>query len=108
MLRREIIATGAVNYMINRGGIALLPRLTRGATVGIGDAATAWIEVDRDAEAEPLRHALLASGRPASEEQAALVEIEECLEAAARERLSGRKGAGASKALKEIRGRLKL
>ena len=29
VLRREIIATGAVNYLINRGGIALLPRLTR-------------------------------------------------------------------------------
>ena len=64
---------------------------------------SAWIEVDREAEAEALRQALLASGRAAAEEQAALVELEECLEAAARERLEGgkeRRGAeGAAGAL---------
>jgi glutamate dehydrogenase len=108
VLRREIIATGAVNYLVNRGGIALLPRLEGGAKVGIGEAVAAWIEADRDAEAEPLRHALLAAGRPAAEEQAALVEIEECLEAAARGRLEGKQGGGAKKALAEIRSRLKL
>ncbi len=107
VLRREIIATGAVNYLVNRAGIALLPRLTGGAKIGIGEAATAWIEVDREAEAEPLRHALLVAGRPAAEEQAALVELEECLEAAARERLEGRKD-GAKQALQEIRSRLRL
>jgi glutamate dehydrogenase len=108
VLRREIIATGAVNYLVNRGGIALLPRLTRGATVGLGEAASAWIEVDQDAGAEPLRQALLASSRPAAEEQAALLEIEEALETAARERLEGRKGGGAAEALGEIRRRLTL
>jgi glutamate dehydrogenase len=107
VLRREIIATGAVNYLVNRGGIALLPRLTAGATVGIGEAVTAWIEVDREAEAEALRQALLASGRAAAEEQLALVELEQCLEQAARERLEGRDG-GARKTLKEIRSRLSL
>ena len=69
---------------------------------------TAWIEVDRDASAPALREAVLASGRPADEEQAALLEIEDALEAAARERLEGKKGAGAKKALQEIRKRLKL
>jgi hypothetical protein len=64
--------------------------------------------VDREAEAQALRDALLASGRPAGEEQAALLEIEDALEAAARERLGGRKGAGAKKALREIRKRLRL
>ena len=49
VLRREIVATGAVNYLINRGGIALLPRLEQGAKNGIGEAVTAWIEVDREA-----------------------------------------------------------
>ncbi len=52
VLRREIIATGAVNYMINRGGISLLPRLEQGAKNGIGEAVTAWIEADREADAE--------------------------------------------------------
>jgi hypothetical protein len=83
VLRREIVATCAVNYLINRGGILLLPRLEQGAKHGIGDAVSAWIEIDREAEAQPLRDALLAAGRPASEEQAALVEIEDALEAAA-------------------------
>jgi glutamate dehydrogenase len=108
VLRREIVATGAVNYLVNRGGIALLPRLEQGATNGIGEAVTAWIEVDREAEAQSLREAVLSSGRPAGEEQAALVEVEDALEASARERLEGKKGAGAKGALQEIRKRLKL
>jgi glutamate dehydrogenase len=107
VLRREIVATAAVNYLINRGGIALLPRLEEGAKHGIGEAVAAWIEVDREAEAQPLREALVASGRPAGEEQAALLEIEDALEAAARERLGGSKAAGAKKALQEIRKRLR-
>jgi glutamate dehydrogenase len=107
VLRREIVATGAVNYLVNRGGIALLPRLEQGAKNGIGEAVTAWIEVDREAEAQALRDALLASGRPAAEEQAALLEIEDALEAAATGRLEGKK-ASARKALGEIRKRLGL
>jgi glutamate dehydrogenase len=108
VLRREIVATAAVNYLVNRGGIALLPRLEEGAKNGIGEAVTAWIEVDREAEAEALREALLASGRPAGEEQAALLELEDALEAAARERLGGKKRASAKRQLEEIRARLKL
>ena len=107
VLRREIVATGAVNYLVNRGGIGLLPRLEQGAKHGIGEAVTAWIEVDREAEAPALRDALLASGRPAGEEQAVLLEIEDALEAAAKERLEGKK-ASARKALGEIRRRLGL
>jgi glutamate dehydrogenase len=107
VLRREIVATAAVNYMVNRGGIALLPRLEKGATHGLGEAVTAWIEVDREAEAQPLREALLAAGRPADEEQSALLEIEDALAAAAAERLEGKK-ASARKALGEIRKRLRL
>jgi glutamate dehydrogenase len=107
VLRREIVATAAVNYMVNRGGIALLPRLEKGATHGLGEVVTAWIEVDREAEAQPLREALLASGRPAAEEQAALLEIEEALETAALGRLEGKK-ASARKVLGEIRKSLQL
>jgi glutamate dehydrogenase len=108
VLRREIVATGAVNYLVNRGGIALLPRLEQGAKNGIGEAVTAWIEADREASAPALREAVLASGRPADAEQAALLEIEDALEVAAQERLEGKKGAGAKKALQEIRKRLRL
>jgi hypothetical protein len=68
----------------------------------------AWIDVDRDAGAEALRDAILGSGRPAGEEQAALLEIADALEAAARERLGGRKPASAREALSGTRRRLKL
>jgi glutamate dehydrogenase len=108
VLRREIVATAAVNYLINRGGIALLPRLEQGAKNGIGEAAAAWIEVDRESSAPALREKVLAAGRPAGEEQAALVEIEDALEAAARERLDGKTKAGAQKALGAIGDRLGL
>lgn len=63
VLRREIVATGAVNYLVNRGGIALLPRLEQGARHGIGEAVAAWIELDRESEAQALRDKLLASAR---------------------------------------------
>jgi glutamate dehydrogenase len=108
VLRREIVATAAVNYLVNRAGIGLLPRLEGGARIGIGDAVTAWIEVDREADAPAVREALLGAGRPAAEEQAALLEIEDALEAAARERLEGRKGASGKKAIEEIRSRRRL
>jgi glutamate dehydrogenase len=108
VLRREIVATGAVNYLINRGGTLLLPRLEQGATNGIGDAVAAWIEVDREAKAQALRDALVASGRPAAEEQQALVEIEDALETAALARLEGKPKPGAAKALRSIGERLAL
>jgi glutamate dehydrogenase len=104
VLRREIIATGAVNYLVNRGGITLLPWLCAGGGTGIGAAVTAWIGIDREAEAESLRQDLLGAGRPAQQEQAILIEIEEALAAAARESLAG-KGTSAAKALREIRAR---
>jgi glutamate dehydrogenase len=107
VLRREIIATGAVNYLVNRGGISLLPRLEQGAKNGIGEAVTAWIEADREAGAEALRQALAAAAKPAAEEQAALLELEAAVEAAAQDRLDGRK-ASAAKPLEELRKRLKL
>ncbi|HEX9187359.1 MAG TPA: NAD-glutamate dehydrogenase domain-containing protein, partial [Vicinamibacteria bacterium] len=81
VLRREIVATGAVNYLVNRAGVLLLPRLEQGVKNGLGESVAAWIEVDREAEAQALRDALLASGRPAEAEQAALLEIEDALEA---------------------------
>ena len=108
VLRREIVATCAVNYLVNRGGVLLLPRLVQGARHGIGEAVSAWIEVDREAEAQPLREALVAAGRAAEEEQAALVEIEDGLLAAAQERLEGKKKTEAKKTLRAIADRLRL
>ncbi len=108
VLRREIVTTGAVNYLVNRAGITLLPRLMHGAEVEIGDAVAAWVAVDREAEAPALREALLGSRRPAAEEQEALLEVEDALEEEARERLAGGAGKGAAPALRSLRERLGL
>jgi glutamate dehydrogenase len=108
VLRREIVATVVVNDLINRGGIALLPGLMRKAATGIGEAVAAWIEVDRETQAQALRDRLLAAGRPAAEEQEALVEIEDVVEAAALARLQGSGGQDAAGALAAIAGRLGL
>jgi glutamate dehydrogenase len=108
VLRREIVATAAVNYMLNRGGVLLLPRLEQGAKNGIGEAVSAWIEADRESEAQELRASVLAAGKPAQEEQKALVEIEDALAAAALARLDGKKKTEVLQALQSIGERLGL
>ena len=108
VLRREIVATVAINYVVNRGGVTLLPRLTGVAEIALGDAVAAWVEVDREAEADAVREALFASGRSAKEEHRALLEVEDALEAAVRQRLSGGKGKRAAGLLRPIRKRLGL
>jgi glutamate dehydrogenase len=108
VLKREIVATTAVNYLVNKAGITFLERMVAGGKSGIGEVVTAYVDVDRDAEAQPLREAVLAAGQTAAAEQDALLEIEDALEGSVRERLEGKKGTGARPALKEIRGRLKL
>jgi glutamate dehydrogenase len=107
VLRREIEATAAINYVVNRGGVTLLPRLMGVAEFSIGDVVAAWVDADREAEAPALREALLAARRPAREEQEALLEIEDALERAARERLAGGNGS-AKKPLRAFRKRLGL
>ena len=108
VLRREIVATGAVNYLINRGGIALCPGSSRGPRTA---SARRWPPGSRStANPKPRRCATSSSPRAArrAEEQAALVEIEDALEAAARERLEGKKKTGAQKALRAIGDKLSL
>jgi len=108
VLRREIVATAAVNYLVNKAGITFLERTMGASRFGIGEVVTAWVEVDREAGAPALREALLSAGLKAAEEQEALLEIEDALAASARDRLEGKKQVAARKALEEIRGRLKL
>jgi glutamate dehydrogenase len=108
VLRREIIATGAVNYLINKAGVSFLERMMAGAKVGIGDVLAAYVDVDREAQAQALREAVFSAGYKAADEQAHLLDIEETLEGSVRDRLEGRKGNGAVKVLKELRSRLKL
>ena len=80
VLRREIVATGAVNYLVNRGGILLLPRLEQGAQAR---DRRGRLRLDRGRPrgrgAAAARRRSSPPGRPAEEEQAALVEIEDGL-----------------------------
>ena len=109
VLRREIVATAAVNYLVNRAGVLLLPRLMDGASVEIGDAVAAWVEADREAGAPALREALLGARRTAREEQDVLLEIEDVLEVGVLARLAGEgEGQDALRALRGIRERTGL
>ena len=68
----------------------------------------AYFEADREVQAPALREAIETAGYKTADEHAHLLDIEEALESAVRDRLEGRKGAGATKALKELRTRLEL
>ncbi len=108
VLRREIIATGAVNYLINKAGISFLERLMEGAKADIGEVLAAYVDVDREAQAQALREAVLSAGYKAADEQGHLLDIEEALEASVRDRLAGKKTTAAGRAIKDLRSRLKL
>jgi glutamate dehydrogenase len=69
-LRREIIATAVVNYVVNNGGISLLPQLADANVVA------AYLKADRESKAGERRKRVLESGLPAQAEHEALLEIE--------------------------------
>ena len=77
VLRREIVATAAVNYLVNQAGVTFLCRMMAATKAGIGEVVTAYVDVDREAEAGRLRGDLLAKGLLARAEQDALLAIEE-------------------------------
>ena len=108
VLRREIVATGAVNYLVNKAGVTFLSRMMAGGKNGIGEVVTAYVEVDREAEAGRLRADLRAVGLAALPEQEALLEIEEAIEASVKDRLQGKKKLEAKKGLADLRARLEL
>ncbi len=85
-LRREIVATAAVNHLVNSAGVSFLSRLMASTKEGIGEVVAAYLEADRESGAEK-REAILAAGQPASAEQDALLALEETLEVSVRSRL---------------------
>jgi glutamate dehydrogenase len=98
-LRREIVATGAVNYVINNAGITFLPRMMTGTKAGIGEVLAAYLEADRTAGAPARRERAQDRGLSAAEEQRALLEIEESLESLSREALGAGRAASRSSAV---------
>jgi glutamate dehydrogenase len=88
-LRREIIATGAVNYVINKAGIRLLWSLAPGADGDIGAAMQAWLDVDRETGAPAARAQIASSGLAPAKEYEGLLGVEGQIEEAVREMLAG-------------------
>jgi glutamate dehydrogenase len=90
-LRREIVATGAVNYVINKAGIRLLWALASGNEGDLGAAMQAYLNVDRGSEAPAVREQLLGAKLAPAKEYEALLAVEAQLEHAVRDTLSGGK-----------------
>jgi glutamate dehydrogenase len=105
-LRREIVATGAVNFLINCTGVTFLFRIVATSKAGVGDVVRAYIEADAAAKGRELRRAVSKSGLPAREAQGILLELEEALEAMTLAILAGEKGS-IPKTLSVLRSRLK-
>jgi glutamate dehydrogenase len=102
-LRREIVATAAVNHVVNCAGVTFLSRLTAGGKAGIGEVVAAYSEVDRASSASGLRERLQEMEPEA--EHHSLIELEEALESATRDALDG-KAADAGAALQPVKSRL--
>ena len=94
VLRREIVATCAVNHLVNNAGVTFIARLVGESKTGIGEVVAAYLEVDRAAGAPALRERLQGEGalRASRPQHRALLEVEDALEAAARKVLDGGKG----------------
>jgi hypothetical protein len=88
--------------------VTFLTRMMAATKAGIGEVVTAYVDVDREAEAGKLRADLLAAGLAARAEQDALLAIEEAIEASVQQRLEGKETGEAKAALTKLRKALKL
>jgi glutamate dehydrogenase len=94
-LRREIIATGVVNHLVNHAGVSFLHRVMASTGADLGRVVAAHLDVDREIDAVSLREAVFASGRPVAAEHAALLEVENAIEQAVVASLEGDKARAA-------------
>jgi glutamate dehydrogenase len=81
-LRREIIATAAVNHLINHAGVGFLHRMAGATRCEVGDIVHAYLLADRESGASGVRERIRAAGKPAADEQSQLVALEDALETA--------------------------
>jgi glutamate dehydrogenase len=92
-LKREIIATSVVNYVINRAGVTFIPRLIASAGSTLEAVLAAYLEADRAAGAPEMRTRVRTRALAADAEFRLLLGIEDPLEKGVREALAGRKPA---------------
>jgi glutamate dehydrogenase len=81
-LRREIIATAAVNHLINNAGVGFIHRLAGATRAEVGDIVHAYLVADRESEADGVRRQIRSEVGKAADEQAQLVAMEDALETA--------------------------
>jgi len=104
-LRREIVATVAVNSLINEAGVTFLSRMMALAKKSMAEVVAAYLDVDREVGARALRDRVEQAGLEAGKETELLLEIEDAVETMTRNRLTGAREDGAA-ALEPIRARL--
>ncbi|HVR71428.1 MAG TPA: NAD-glutamate dehydrogenase domain-containing protein [Vicinamibacteria bacterium] len=104
-LRREIIATVAVNSLVNEAGVTFLPRMMALTRRTMGEVVAAYLDLDRQVDARALRDRVERSGLASAAETALLLEIEDALETMTRDRLTGAREDAAA-ALEPIRAKL--
>jgi glutamate dehydrogenase len=80
-LRREIIATGAVNSVINQAGVGFLARMMAATKKDAGAIITAYLEAETRSGAGDLRAQALAAHVEPLHEQEVLLQIEDAVEA---------------------------
>ncbi|MCC7035095.1 MAG: NAD-glutamate dehydrogenase, partial [Acidobacteria bacterium] len=81
-LRREIIATGAVNYLVNNAGVGFIQRQAAVTGRDVGDIVEAYLVADHESGADKARQQIRAAEGKAADEQAQLVALEDALDAA--------------------------
>ena len=104
-LRREIIATVAVNRLVNEAGVTFLWRLLNDTKAELGELVAAWLTVERRSGAPALRDQIESAGLGADGAHRVLLEVEAQLEGLARGVLAG-DTPDAEHALDPIRARL--
>jgi glutamate dehydrogenase len=81
-LRREIIATAAVNYLVNNAGVGFIHRQAAATARDIGDIVEAYLTADHESGAVTARQRLRAAKGKAADVQAQLVAMEDALDSA--------------------------
>ncbi len=79
-LRREIVATVAINQVINQAGIAFIPRIAARTGAATGDIVAAYVAADAAADGVATRQAILSREQPLPERYEALLALEADIE----------------------------
>ena len=82
-LRNEIIATAAVNYLINNAGVSFIPRVMTATRRSVSEVVIAYLEADQAVGGDKARMEVLAVGETPERASQRLLEIEAAIDMAA-------------------------